>query len=285
MFNLLVRGSEWDEQQAVVYRERIFEYTKDSLIQQFGPGSDLKVDEVRKLPTLFMQEGGDEDQLARIGQIRSIEPIDSKRLLIEFTFDEKAPSIPNSVLYNAANELDIDSFEFSRTHWAVKPGDIYRFALHRAPRHRPQPIMFRLREPEVVDRKKIAVMMPFDAAYSKVYSAIRTAAVGLDLQCHRADDIWVHDHIIQDIVTLIDESHIVVCDCTGRNPNVFYEIGIAHTLGRRVVLITQVKDDIPFDLRPLRFIHYYGNAQGLRDLSDALKARLADLIALVPAHD
>jgi hypothetical protein len=47
-------------------------------------------------------------------------------------------------------------------------------------------------------------------------------------------------------------SRVVICDCTGRNPNVFYEIGIAHTLGREVILITQNPEDIPFDLRHLR---------------------------------
>ena len=83
--------------------------------------------------------------------------------------------------------------------------------------------------------------------------------------------------IIQDIVNLIDRAKVVVCDCTGRNPNVFYEIGIAHTLGREVVLLTQSEQDVPFDLRHLRYIRYLNNGEGLRELRTRLASRLSNL--------
>ena len=54
----------------------------------------------------------------------------------------------------------------------------------------------------------------------------------------------------------------MIADCTGRNPNVFYEIGIAHTLGRDVILITQNEADVPFDLRHLRYVQYLNNGEG-----------------------
>src|SRR5258708_13215834 len=84
--------------------------------------------------------------------------------------------------------------------------------------------------------------------------------------------------IIQDIVNLLDRSRVVICDCTGRNPNVFYEIGIAHTLGRDVILITQSEADIPFDLRHLRYISYLNNGEGLSALSARLTPRLTNLV-------
>jgi hypothetical protein len=56
-------------------------------------------------------------------------------------------------------------------------------------------------------------------------------------------------------------------------PNVFYEIGIAHTLGRDVILITQIEPDIPFDLLHLRYLHYLNNAEGLAALDARLRAR------------
>jgi hypothetical protein len=83
--------------------------------------------------------------------------------------------------------------------------------------------------------------------------------------------------VIQDVVSLIDRSTVVICDCTGRNPNVFYEIGIAHTLGREVILITQAEADIPFDLRHLRYVRYLNNGEGLNALSTALQPRLRDI--------
>jgi hypothetical protein len=97
------------------------------------------------------------------------------------------------------------------------------------------------------------------------------------LRCRRADDIWENPAVIQDVVSLIDRSAVVVCDCTGRNPNVFYETGIAHALGREVILITQSEADIPFDLRHLRYVRYLNNGEGRAELQDVLGKRLADL--------
>ena len=62
--------------------------------------------------------------------------------------------------------------------------------------------------------------------------------------------------IIDDICNSILGADVVVADCTGQNPNVFYELGIAHTLGKDVILLTQSIDDIPFDISHLRFIEY-----------------------------
>ncbi len=95
--------------------------------------------------------------------------------------------------------------------------------------------------------------------------------------CNRADNIWEHHTVIQDVVSLIDKSHIVVCDLSGRNPNVFYEAGIAHSIGREVILITRQPEDVPFDLRHIRYIQYHNNDQGLADLRQQLVARIRSL--------
>lgn len=80
------------------------------------------------------------------------------------------------------------------------------------------------------------------------------------------------------MVSLIDRGRIVVCDLTGRNPNVFYEAGIAHTLGREVIIIAQSEHDIPFDLRHLRHIRYLNNNEGLADLVEALQTRMQTVL-------
>jgi hypothetical protein len=84
---------------------------------------------------------------------------------------------------------------------------------------------------------------------------------------------------IQDVVSLIDRSRVVVCDCSGRNANVFYEAGIAHTLGREVIPITQNPADIPFDLQQIRYIHYLNNKQGRAALKKALQERLHTIVS------
>lgn len=121
-------------------------------------------------------------------------------------------------------------------------------------------------------------MMPFDAAFDDVYDSIRRAAENVGLRCRRADDIWENVAVIQDVVSLIDRSRIVVCDCTSRNPNVFYEAGIAHTLGRDLILITQNENDIPFDLRHHRYFRYLNNAEGRGALTEALQGRMQTIL-------
>jgi len=69
----------------------------------------------------------------------------------------------------------------------------------------------------------------------------------------------------------------VVCDFSGRNANVFYEAGIAHTLGKHVVPITQNPEDIPFDLRHHRYARYLNNNEGCKALETDLKNRFQTL--------
>ena len=70
----------------------------------------------------------------------------------------------------------------------------------------------------------------------------------------------------------------MIADCTGRDPNVFYEIGVAHTVGKPVVLITQSADDVPFDLRAIRFIEYQYTPPGMRVFEERLKITLKEVI-------
>ncbi len=120
----------------------------------------------------------------------------------------------------------------------------------------------------------VALMMPFGGEFDNVTQAIKEVVGELGLECKRADDIWEHATIIQDIFSLIYQSSIVICDFTGRNPNVFYEAGIAHTLGRTVIPLVQNMADIPFDIRHHRHINYLPNAQGLEKLKADLREKL-----------
>jgi hypothetical protein len=70
----------------------------------------------------------------------------------------------------------------------------------------------------------------------------------------------------------------VVADITGRNPNVFYELGIAHTYGQRVVLLAQGTEDIPFDLQRFRHILYEDNSDGYKALERGLKGALLEMV-------
>lgn len=130
---------------------------------------------------------------------------------------------------------------------------------------------------EGVDPKLVAVMMPFAAEFEPVFEAIRTACDDAGLTCVRVKDIWDHSVIIQDVFSLIFRATVVVCDFSGKNPNVFYEAGIAHTLGKQVVPLSQSAGDVPFDVAHHRYLPYLKNSEGLRDLSSKLSLRLSTL--------
>lgn len=131
---------------------------------------------------------------------------------------------------------------------------------------------------ESVDATLVAVMTPFQPQFEPVFSTIQRAAFQCGLEAVRAKDIWQHSVVIQDVFSLIFRSQIVVCDFTGKNPNVFYEAGIAHTLGKHVVPITQAETDIPFDLRHHRFLPYLNNDEGRAEFLPQLTSRFRSLI-------
>lgn len=102
------------------------------------------------------------------------------------------------------------------------------------------------------------VMMPFanplGGYYDKIYKpAIERAG----LQPVRADaDIFGTGKIIDQVWTGINAAKVLVAELTNRNPNVFYELGIAHALEKPVVLVSSNEDDVPFDLQHIRVIYY-----------------------------
>jgi hypothetical protein len=144
------------------------------------------------------------------------------------------------------------------------------------PRHYIQPNVFKLQK-VTQEADLVSVMMPFSPQFTPVYDAIKRAAASAFFRCTRADDIWENSVLIQDIFDLILRSHIVVCDFSGKNPNVFYEAGIAHTLGKHVVPLTQSDGDVPADLRHHRYLGYLNNGEGLLKLESQLATRFRSI--------
>ncbi len=120
------------------------------------------------------------------------------------------------------------------------------------------------------------MVMPFKEELKPVYDDhVKLVINQLGMSIKRGDDFFANQGIMEDIWSAINEAEIVIADCTDKNPNVFYEIGIAHTLGKPTILITQNPDDVPFDLRHLRYIKYEFTPRGMIDfmkmLEDAIK--------------
>ena len=116
-----------------------------------------------------------------------------------------------------------------------------------------------------LDPFDIFVMMPFAKKYRPIYDkSIQPAIHELGLACKRADDFITSKAIMSIIWSAINQAEIIIGECSGKNSNVFYEIGIAHALGKPTILIAQTLDDIPFDLRHLQIIVYQTNTERKR---------------------
>lgn len=129
-----------------------------------------------------------------------------------------------------------------------------------------------------MDENLVVVMMPFRHELKPVWETIQHTVYEAGLDCQRADSIWDEDSIMDDIVGLLWRARIVITDYTGHNANVFYETGIAHTLGRQCIPLTQLSDEIPFDLRHLRTLKYETTAIGLKKLKLDLSERIRNIL-------
>jgi hypothetical protein len=114
--------------------------------------------------------------------------------------------------------------------------------------------------------------------YGMVQRAIREATTALDIELHRADDIFAPGVIMDQIRAHIEGADYVIAVCTGRNANVFYELGLADAYGHQPVLLASSTSDLPFDVSHRRSI-LYGDVEDIqtivRDLRTALEATTA----------
>ncbi|MCY1180543.1 hypothetical protein D9M73_209950 [compost metagenome] len=102
------------------------------------------------------------------------------------------------------------------------------------------------------------VMQPFSPPLGDYYEKIYKAAIEkAGLKAVRADaDIFGTGKIMDQVWDGILSAKVLVAELTTRNPNVFYELGLAHALEKPVVLVSSREEDVPFDLQHIRVIYY-----------------------------
>jgi transcriptional regulator with XRE-family HTH domain len=138
------------------------------------------------------------------------------------------------------------------------------------------------KRPIEVEDDLVFVLMPFTESWSDYVwnDEIKKTIVELpshSLRCLRADDLYGNDVMI-DVYESIASARIVVADITGRNANVFYELGIAHTLGKDVILLSQGTEHIPFDLLRFRHCIYSDDGPGYKVLRAYLENAVGGIL-------
>lgn len=111
------------------------------------------------------------------------------------------------------------------------------------------------------------VLMPFDKEFHDIYRlGIQETATKKGVVAERVDEQIYTESILERIYRQIDSADFIIADMTGKNPNVFYEVGYAHAKEKICMLITQRADDIPFDLKHHRHLVYDGSITNLQNL-------------------
>jgi len=131
--------------------------------------------------------------------------------------------------------------------------------------------------------RKCFVLMPFRKEFDAIYEDIVQPLLhNYGIGCVRADEIYGVANVMDDIVTGIAEADFLIAELTSRNPNVFYELGLAHAFSKPVILIVQDIDSVPFDLRQRRCIVYTADHRGVAKLGIDLERTVNAVVMALP---
>ena len=286
-YNLIVMGNILDSavsksQSGAAHfpKDRLFESTSKELIASY----EGNLTALTELPTLILGEANPFGKARTPAFLSRIDDIGESRGYITFHFNHVYSNLTSEEVY-ASRLLDIDIdgpgfTENQRTHWAIKKGDldarVFEFLQSRDSGNRPKFFSVSDWPPSISGH--VAVMMPFDKAFNSVYEEIKVSCHSLNLETKRVDEVYKPGKVIDDIFSIIAQSRVIVSDLSDRNPNVLYEVGLAHALNRDVIMLVQDEEDVPFDLRQFRFVKYSMNTEGLIALRENLKRSIQEVL-------
>lgn len=133
-------------------------------------------------------------------------------------------------------------------------------------------------DPRTIKQKRdlIFVLTPFHDDLADEFLVTQMVGKNVGFNVLRGDERATSGDIFPQIVRHIIEARIVIANISGRNPNVFYELGIAHAFDKPVILLANSKSDVPFDISAKRIIFYSNNKD--------LEINLSNMLTRVFAH-
>jgi len=117
------------------------------------------------------------------------------------------------------------------------------------------------------------------ATYRAVQSAIRAACADAGVELRRADSIFRSGVIVDQIREALADADLVIAVCTGKNANVFYELGMAEAMGHQPILIAPDATHLPFDKAHWRCHMYGGKRLTTRNLRPRLVKAIKETLA------
>lgn len=125
----------------------------------------------------------------------------------------------------------------------------------------------------MVDKPKVFVITPFNDDFLALYNELKRIFEE-DFDFTNAGDLDNQQNILQDIVDGIYRANVIIADLSGLNANVFYELGLAHAMNKKVIIITQDLGELPFDIKSYRANEYSLQFNKLPQLIEELKKLL-----------
>ena len=128
---------------------------------------------------------------------------------------------------------------------------------------------------------KCLVLLPFDASTKRLEDTVQRV-----LRENRVEPLSLEKYLrpgarwVDEMYGLIRSSDFLIADVSRKNPNVYFELGLAHGLGKPFVLLLSVEageTGIPSDLMGYQYISY--DPSNLSTLSSRL-ARVVESVAL-----
>ena len=120
------------------------------------------------------------------------------------------------------------------------------------------------------DKPNVFVITPFSDEYLALFDELKNYFKD-DYEFLNAKDMDNEQNILKDVLVGINNADVIIADLTGLNANVFYEFGLAHALNKKVIIITQHIEELPFDIKSYRAFQYSMLFNKIPELKVALK--------------
>jgi hypothetical protein len=130
---------------------------------------------------------------------------------------------------------------------------------------------------ETVNKNTAFIMMPIDPTNHEledVNNTIKDVCRLFQLTALRADEIQHQESITDVVLRHIRESEFLIADLSYERPNVYYEIGYAHALGKRPILYRKTSTKLHFDL----LVHNVPEYKNMSDLKEQMTARFEAIL-------
>jgi hypothetical protein len=127
-----------------------------------------------------------------------------------------------------------------------------------------------------VDPKLIMVLTPFSEGEMEAFEIIKETCTRNGFRCVRGDEDYTASDILSHVVRLIAKSRIVIANISSRNPNVFYELGIAHAMDKQTILVSKKMEGVPFDVSSFRVLLWETKEDLRINLTETLLRTIAE---------